>query len=345
MRPASERRVAADAAPRRRPRPRRLPRWPAEPRRAALAASAAAAVCLWAAWSQVGTHRGLANAMPPPPAARQPAPGSAAGDLKHMARPVWWEIVYKTRAQADVAHNALAGSTHFGRAALQITHNEVDDEATGELSTVNVQNIDPERTEAEVVEFFKQCGDVVGAKRHDEVRFGLVVFKDEDSAFRAKNMFDGSELLGLKLRVEMDSTLDSLTRVIVHGLTGAVFWQQLREHFKAAGPIRVTTVHGGLTARVTFKRAEEAKAARSKPFDLARLMGSRRPINIDVPWDRYSQERVVRIRRLEDLETKCAGRGELEDVLRKHVGGAGEIVEFLLEEEQLPLEFMVPLRP
>jgi len=246
--------------------------------------------------------------------------------------PLVYEILFTDSDGAEDAVEMLDGSTLKGR-TIQVTQNGVS-LVDGMLCKVNVQGIGYDVTADEVREHFSQSGKVRTIRSMKDTRYGEVRFADADQAWYAKAELDGTELLGKRLRVELDASTDSLDKILVHGLTNAVAWQELADHFKECGEVKFCTVHGGLTARITFDSNVGAMAAmkRLNKSILKRKDLRPRYLQVAKPLDSHMNE--VRVRNFPPDATRFE--------LQSHFRVAGKVQKVEIYEEELPPEFCEP---
>lgn len=226
----------------------------------------------------------------------------------------------------------LDGSTLAGR-SIQVTQNGVA-LVDGMLCKVNVQGISYDTTEQEVREHFSQAGTVRKIRAMKDTRYGEVRFSDADEAWNAKAELDGTELLGKKIWVELDASTDRLDKVLVHGLTGAVAWQELKDHFKECGHIKFCTVHGGLTAKIAFTTDVGATSAMKKLNKSVLRPKDKRPRCLQVAKPLEGHMNEVRVRGLPSDVTAFE--------LQSHFRRAGKVQKVEIFEEALPPEFCEP---
>lgn len=243
--------------------------------------------------------------------------------------PLCHEILFTDSDGAEDAVEMLDGSTLKGR-TIQVTQNAVS-YVDGMLSKVNVQGIGYDTTQDEVREHFSQAGVVRTVRSMKDTRYGEVRFADADQAWNAKAELDGTELLGKKIRVELDASTDNLDKVLVHGLTNAVAWQELADHFKECGEVRFCTVHGGLTAKITFDSNVGAMAAMKRLNKSILRRKDKRPRYLQVAKPLEGHMNEVRVRNLPPDSTRFE--------LRAHFRSAGKVSRVEIYDEELPPEF------
>lgn len=246
--------------------------------------------------------------------------------------PACYEVRFLSEADAARAAEEMDGSEFNGR-KIQVTLNVVSEPIT----KVNVQGIPGETFPTDVRSHFEQNGyRVAFCGTQVDILFGEVRFMKADYAWKAKVELDGSELCGKKLRVELDCSTDRLNKVLVHGLSTAVQWQELKDHFKQAGEVRSAVVHGGLTARIIYHDTDGAVRA-MKNLNKSRLRGQVGRLKVTGPWDGMEETTEVVVRGLPD--------GVEKSELWRHFKQAGKIDEVTVEEAKLPPEFYLPAAP
>jgi len=242
--------------------------------------------------------------------------------------PLWYEVHFGTEADAGRAVRKMDNTIFEGR-SIRVTQ-DVD-----RLTMVNVQGIN-EHMSSEVKWHFSKVAPVVRCHKFEERHFGEVRFTNSAAAWKAKVELDGSNLLGKRLRVELDCSTDSLTKVLVHGLHKAVMWQELKDHFKKAGEIAFAAVHGGLVATVEYEYTNQAVAAMRRLND-SQLRGVGRKLKVSGPWNGTPDTTEVVVRGID------AGVNKRD--LMKHFSKVGEIRKLTVENAELPPEFYLPAAP
>lgn len=258
----------------------------------------------------------------------KPPPVSEGGPTARLAEvPRSYEAFYETADDAMRAQDELDGLTLRG-VSVRVTWPK-EKFARKEPGMVNVQGVIGGVPDEEVKEFLTQTGKVRSLRRYKDIRFGEVLFKNEDDAWNAKVELEGTTLLGKILRLELDCSTNKLDKVLVHGLSFCTTWQDLKDHFLPMGDISFCTIHGASrTARLSFPDAKSAASA-VKELSRSSIEGFSNEIKVTYPYHRAQTE----------VRVSCLDKDVTEDQLRMHFEKAGpvDVVEFIAEE--LPPEF------
>lgn len=254
-----------------------------------------------------------------------PPPG-----FRQLRPPLIYEIIYAEGELAARAEELLDGAALCGR-PIRVTLSKAD--LDGVTRKVNVQDVLPDVPEAQVLALFEQVGPVKRSLVFKDTRFGEVRFKTSDQAWAARTELDGISFLGRRLRLELDCSHDYLNKVLVHGLSPGVMWQELKDLFKTKGTVTFAAIHGGRTARVVFETRDEAVKA-MKDLNKSKIRGGdQRYINVCRPFSETEDSAEVRVTNF--LPTITV------EAFEKHFASAGKVVSVHIEEAQLPPEFCV----
>jgi len=82
---------------------------------------------------------------------------------------------------------------------------------------------------------------------------GEVRFEQPSEAQTAMKQMNGTFLNGGQIFVQADPNSQDRTRLIVHGLVPGTQWQEVKDHFKAAGEVAFAEVHGSQQAMPVFQ--------------------------------------------------------------------------------------------
>ncbi|CAL1169551.1 unnamed protein product [Cladocopium goreaui] len=132
----------------------------------------------------------------------KPPPVSEGGPTARLAEvPRSYEAFYETADDAMRAQDELDGLALRG-VSVRVTWPK-EKFARKEPGMVNVQGVIGGVPDEEVKEFLTQAGKVRSLRRYKDIRFGEVLFKNEDDAWNAKVELEGTTLLGKILRLEL----------------------------------------------------------------------------------------------------------------------------------------------
>jgi len=239
--------------------------------------------------------------------------------------PVCYEVHYLKSQDALNAAEQL-DNTELGWGNIRVTL----DPETEHQRTVNVQGVTSDKDSKDVQAFFEQMGPVELVEKGEDNLFGEVQFRTEEDAWRAKNELDGSELLGKKVSVHLEVSNPPYDRILVHGLSGSIEWQELKDHFSPCGPVKRADVHGGLVGRIRYYSWEEA-------WDATKTSKKKFRRNTRIRVGRDYQGRGKKKWILVHGLPKDAEEWELRD----QFGRYGNITEVRIETEEVPSEFWV----
>merc|ERR1719433_2146850 len=99
----------------------------------------------------------------------------------------------------------------------------------------------------------------------------------------------------------------------------------------------MTFVHGGLTARITYAKREEARFA-LQAANKAPVPGVRGLLTVQNVWNATRDSAVISVVRMGALVEHCRERGlDVREVLLDHFRGiGGEILDLTVAKEPLP---------
>jgi len=245
--------------------------------------------------------------------------------------PICYDVTFADPDSATSAAETLDETTVDGR-RMHVTVNPAH------TTRVNVQGLG-DITEDRMKQLFQPAGEVIQVNRVKDVLYGEVRFATADEAWDAKVTLDNSILFGKRLHVELDCSTHALNKALVHGLSPAVTWQDLKKHFEQAGQITWVQLHGGYTARVNFYLDDDAKAA-MRTLNLSKLPGYDKVLSVAMPWDSYMHSSEVRVRNLPKEHE--IPKEALRELLMDHFSNVAEVADIRISEEVPPPEFCVP---
>eukprot|EP00933_Yihiella_yeosuensis_P076493 TRINITY_DN8628_c0_g5_i1.p1 TRINITY_DN8628_c0_g5~~TRINITY_DN8628_c0_g5_i1.p1 ORF type:complete len:204 (-),score=29.45 TRINITY_DN8628_c0_g5_i1:50-661(-) len=156
-------------------------------------------------------------------------------------------------------------------------------------------------------------------------------------AWEAKTTLDGTLLMGMRIRIEIDCTTNYLSTILVHGLENRVRWQDLMNYFRQVGTVKWATTWAcpGINARVAFQRISQAQLAKKRNNGANDFPMQEAPIRVTSPidWDSNSAEVIVTGLRMTASE----------DMVREYFSQIGKVEEVELMrrwEVPFPIEFV-----
>mmetsp|Transcript_35041 Transcript_35041/g.81325 ORF Transcript_35041/g.81325 Transcript_35041/m.81325 type:complete len:315 (+) Transcript_35041:44-988(+) len=279
----------------------------------------------WSSWQSHGPGLLPRTAFAKPvrkekPRSYPPVDTASPIERRELKAPMAYQIWFAERDSVRKAVEELDGF-EFAGAPLFVT-------PSTDPGAVNAQGSFRSSTHQEVVEHFEQVGKVVDYEFHEDGRYGEVRFKTADEAWVAKEQLDGTVLYGKRLRVELDCSTHYMNKVLVHGLSKEVMWQELKDYFKQAGEITFSTVHGGKTAIIVYDSNECAVRA-AKRLNKSRLR--RKMLHVCLPWESTQENTAVRVRGL-PADVSVAE-------LKRHFGLCGRVDDVSIMVDLMPPEF------
>lgn len=175
------------------------------------------------------------------------------------------EVRYDKAQHAKVAIQKLNGKQLKG-SVLSI---ELDPKSQDQTKLL-VHGIPRGAEWQELKDHFGQIGpvaftDVRGGGRKSKSLCGEVRFDDAQVTAQALQMFNGTELMGSNISVNMDKSSKDSTKLLVTGLSDVCGWQDLKDHFAQVGtPVAFCQIRkggGSGRAEVRYDDASHATLA------------------------------------------------------------------------------------
>lgn len=194
------------------------------------------------------------------------------------------EVRYCIPSHAKVAVQRFNGKALYG-SKLTV---ELDPKSSDQ-SKVLIHGIPDEAQWQEVKDHFSKVGEVAfaevrGGGRRNKTACGEVRFEDPVVAARALQQFNGTELMGCEITVNMCPASKDNTKLLVTGLSASCGWQDLKDHFaQVGGPIAFCTIKKGAgsgKAEVRYEDPAHAKLA-AATLNGSQLLGHTVSVELD----------------------------------------------------------------